>query len=105
VNARPVIRLKARPEALAPTPAAATVPKAPSEAKWREAWIARNERLRSRFWVVWCPTELRPQRRQESREAALAEAKRLHALFPAKEFLTYECALVTEAPPVRPSNI
>jgi hypothetical protein len=102
MSARPTLTLQrpappSAPTQKSPTPAVPTNtpdPEAPSEAKWREAWTARSERLRSRFWVVWCPTELRPQRRQESREAALAEAKRLHALFLAKEFLTYGCALI-----------
>lgn len=42
-----------------------------------------------KFWLVWSPSEARPQRRHGSLESAQREADRLHRMY-GKEFLVFE---------------
>ena len=51
---------------------------------------------RERFWFVWAPTEQRPKRRHPTFESARAEAARLAALAPHKEFLVYEATRLAD---------
>ena len=72
----------AAPAAPAPTPAAAP-PRGPLAEGRALPWDRP-------FFFCWCPAEQAPKRRHATREGALAEADRLHGLFPDKDFLVFE---------------
>jgi hypothetical protein len=43
-----------------------------------------------RFFFVWAPDGMRPKKRHPTAEAAQAEAARLRAIAPERQFLVYE---------------
>ena len=51
------------------------------------------------FFFVWAPDANRPRVRHPTREAAEAEAARLRAVNPAREFLVYAATLIDEKEP------
>ncbi len=48
------------------------------------------EALLAHFWFVWCPDGMRPKKRHASLELAQAEAQRLSASAPGRQFIVYE---------------
>lgn len=61
----------------------------------RFQWLeARRIDTRDAFWFVWAPDALRPSKQYSSLSAALADAEKLRALHPEREFLVYEARQV-----------
>jgi hypothetical protein len=53
---------------------------------------------------VWSPQERAPSKRHETPEGARAEARRLAALYPGREFIVYEARMVS-AEEVQPQTV